>query len=1345
MPSKWSSIRTIVSLDRPDATRPRTTMASLSLRLYQKTDPKADFAVLLENKKTKNSLLFQAGTVATLSQPETDAIRGDYYGRLLDAYACLGVLQVCPRENTQLYLVVVTKCVKVCNFQSSSIYKIQEIDILSLHAMRPQNYKSQEEEQWIKEMKKLLGNESFYFSVCTGGDEPLDLTLCAQRRAKTNRTDNRFFWNRMLHLHLERFGVDCDQWLIKTMCGSVEFASLYMNNHTPKILMVSRLSCERAGTRFMVRGVNDGGHVANFVETEQLIHIDSMDDIVLSYIQTRGTVPLFWEQPGLNVGSHKVKMSREPEVSVQAFQKHTRFLRERYGRQVVLNLLGTGVTGRSQGEAALSHIFQIQHLNCPWFKDSPHIVFDFHQECKGGNIDNLAKKLQPRIQEEINDFGYFCSRNNQIQSLQRGTMRTNCLDCLDRTNRVQTFLGLDTLFKMLEDIGVSNNGVIVQRFTTKLEEMWKENGNRISQIYAGTGALQGSKIIDGARSAARTIQNNLLDSSKQEAIDILLHGNLLNNYLAALARSLLPSSYLYAPISVLRQICRRSPEYTAPIPLRVAVGTYNVNGGKHFRSLAYKHLSLDDWLLDSRKNAVQSSLVDTTPEEEDTVDRAPDVFAIGFEEIVDLNATNIVQNTQWSENAASWGKELQKVISRDEKFVMVTWSQLVGVALFVFVNEKHANHVRGVSVESVKTGMQGATGNKGGVGIRLVVRNTSMAFVCSHFAAGQKEVQERNNDYDSIARKLIFPLGMPLWAHDYVFWCGDFNYRINLSRDEVLELVQRREWSVLLQHDQLKQSYAEEKCFKGFIEGDIAFAPTYKYDLFSDDYDTSEKSRIPAWTDRVLFWRRMYPRDKENPKWTPGRFVHYGRAELKQSDHRPVLAVIDVEGCTVIDSKLASTYESVVASLGPSDCTVVVQVQNLPPGADADSVFDDETLEKVQEAMGTVGSVVLVRFVDNRVWFTFSDSQTALKAIGCSPLQIGGHRLEVKLKTEAWRDQLEEELALCGDTTVPLIEETLNISDQVDTSFSIRNIEGAMEKLYQSELEGEEDPASSEPIKEQRSPIQPSRPPPPRPAPSRPPPPRPTPPGSAPTSPAIARAQTKVKVITKPVRPSQLAPAGSSMASKSPTAEEQNQEIAQCPKPPKPEMEAPPAPKPVLPPRTPSLESPVAEKSAASFTSSLFGGPPSLPADLPPPATNDQPSVSPFGAPPSLPDNCPPLVQSSTKPSEGQTTASPFDSLPSKTDNVPPSIPSSETPPSSQPPSGPPPGPPPSLPPPGPPPSLPPNGPSSAPPAGPPPSLPARTLPPVPARSGAGAPPPIPSRSLPPVPARNLPPVPPRK
>lgn len=67
-----------------------------------------------------------------------------------------------------------------------------------------------------------------------------------------------------------------------------------------------------------------------------------------------------------------------------------------------------------------------------------------------------------------------------------------------------------------------------------------------------------------------------------------------------------------------------------------------------------------------------------------------------------------------------------------------------------------------------------------------------------------------------------------------------------------------------------QQSYADGKCFKGFIEGEISFAPTYKYDLFSDDYDTGDKQRIPAWTDRVLFWRRQYAKDRDKANWSPG-------------------------------------------------------------------------------------------------------------------------------------------------------------------------------------------------------------------------------------------------------------------------------------------------------------------------------------------------------------------------------------------------------------------------------------------------------------------------------------------
>ena len=98
----------------------------------------------------------------------------------------------------------------------------------------------------------------------------------------------------------------------------------------------------------------------------------------------------------------------------------------------------------------------------------------------------------------------------------------------------------------------------------------------------------------------------------------------------------------------------------------------------------------------------------------------------------------------------------------------------------------------------------------------------------------------------------------------------------------------------LLACDQLIQEQSSGTVFQGFREGKIQFSPTYKYDLFSDDYDTSEKCRAPAYTDRVLFTRRR-PGGPLPADWSEGEIVRYGRAELRQSDHRPVLAVFDVE------------------------------------------------------------------------------------------------------------------------------------------------------------------------------------------------------------------------------------------------------------------------------------------------------------------------------------------------------------------------------------------------------------------------------------------------------------------
>lgn len=111
-----------------------------------------------------------------------------------------------------------------------------------------------------------------------------------------------------------------------------------------------------------------------------------------------------------------------------------------------------------------------------------------------------------------------------------------------------------------------------------------------------------------------------------------------------------------------------------------------------------------------------------------------------------------------SDNAKAWAEELQKTLSRDEPYTLLTYQQLVGVCLYVFIRPEHAEHIKDVATDSVKTGLGGATGNKGATAIRFVFHGSSLCFVAAHFAAGQSQVLERNADYAEITRKISFPM-----------------------------------------------------------------------------------------------------------------------------------------------------------------------------------------------------------------------------------------------------------------------------------------------------------------------------------------------------------------------------------------------------------------------------------------------------------------------------------------------------------------------------------------------------------------------------------------------------------
>ncbi|XP_026315459.1 synaptojanin-1 [Hyposmocoma kahamanoa] len=974
---------------------------SKGFKVLEKSAPPNPYSIILQHRNKDTSLLFESQAVVSLSSQETENLRKQYH-KIADAYGCLGVLQLNSGETCLLYLVLVTGCCSVGKVGDVEVFKITQTQFLPLF------YHSQGEDK-VAEVRKLLNSGTFYFSWNSSkvNDALFDLTLCSQRKSKTSTPDNRFFWNRTLFIHLIRYGIDCDDWLTRAMCGSVEIRTIYVGHRQARAVLVSRLSCERAGTRFNVRGCNDDGNVANFVETEQSIYID---DSVASYIQTRGSVPLFWEQPGIQVGSHKVKMSRGYDASTSACDRHFSQLKRNYGNIIVVNLLGSSLIGGSEGEATLSNAFQ-KHIHESAHSDVTQIIFDYHQEVRAASAETALAKFKKIIETYYDTIGIFSAKGDDIYNVQKGVIRTNCLDCLDRTNSIQTFIGLEMLAIQLMLLQCIDKKQNVNRFEEVFRQMWVNNGNEISKIYAGTGAIQGgSKLIDGARSAARTIQNNLLDNSKQEAIDILLLGSTLNSELADRTRILLPSHILHTSTSVLREMCRRSTEYTQPSSIRITIGTYNVNGGKHFRSLAYKDVSLADWLLDCPNSALVTTV--------NVNDHPSDIFAIGFEEIVDLNASNIMAAS--TDNAKAWSEELEKILCRDAPYTLLSSHQLVGVCLFVFVRKDLIPHIRDVALDSVKTGLGGTTGNKGAVAIRMVIYGTSLCFVCAHFAAGQSQVTERNADYAEITRKVAFPMGRSLYSHDYVFWCGDFNYRIDLDKDEVRLLVSQNNLQRLLENDQLIKQKSQDLVFKNCFEGEITFPPTYKYDLFSDDYDTSEKCRAPAWTDRILWRSRKYTIDPETtPELAAGKLLYYGRAELKQSDHRPVAAILEVEVLQVSYTKCMEVFYEVVQDLGPPDASIIVQpIEEINS---EDSIFDDNVMSAVLQELSTIGEVTLVRFNDDHsLSITFRDGQNALAATQKGHINVCSIPMSITLKTPNWADILRLEIGLCSNNTVPL-------------------------------------------------------------------------------------------------------------------------------------------------------------------------------------------------------------------------------------------------------------------------------------------------------------------------------------
>lgn len=287
-----------------------------------------------------------------------------------------------------------------------------------------------------------------------------------------------------------------------------------------QLLIVSRRSKERIGLRYQRRGINEEGQVANFVETEQILFVKRFGQTnVLSFIQFRGSIPLYWNQSPFNLKPPPV-LERNENENKKACLKHFEKQLEVYGKVTCINL---AEQHGKEGQITQAYKQRVEDLNN---ENVHYVAFDFHKECAGMKFENVSKLLDQE-KETLSEMNCFwrsnsnnksnssssssTSKSSEVLSKQKGAFRVSCLDCLDRTNVVQSAFARHVLLNQLERLGITppilstspaaidGTGQKDEKFEFVFNDSWANNGDMVSQIYAGTRALKGDFTRTGKR------------------------------------------------------------------------------------------------------------------------------------------------------------------------------------------------------------------------------------------------------------------------------------------------------------------------------------------------------------------------------------------------------------------------------------------------------------------------------------------------------------------------------------------------------------------------------------------------------------------------------------------------------------------------------------------------------------------------------------------------------------------------------------------------------------------------------------------------------------------------------
>ncbi|KAI0495686.1 hypothetical protein KFK09_021989 [Dendrobium nobile] len=504
------------------------------------------------------------------------------------------------------YLLLITKRRKIGSICGHTVYAISKSKMIAIpnSSVRHSMALSKHEDRYKKLLCMVDLTKDFFFSYSYNIMRSLQRNLCDIESGDI-LYETMFVWNEFLTRRI-RYHLKSTIWSIALVYGFFKQIKLSVSGKDFMFTLIARRSRHYAGTRYLKRGVNEKGRVANEVETEQIVfdvNARGSPTQISSIVQIRGSIPLFWSQDSswLNM---KPDIILQKDQKYEATRLHFDNLVKRYGNPIIIfNLIKTyerrpresilrsefakaidfinkdlpaenhlrflhwDLSQHSQratnilellvklGSDALSltGFFYCQlssSLRLPGAMSSSFLVsgdgcnrsINNHRKKCGSIIigdqcqkDNKEKCTFSRRETTKNIVDQTCSLEKKPM-LQKGVLRTNCIDCLDRTNVAQFAYGLAALCQQLHLLGFIDVPVIGldSSLSDDVMDLYEKMGDTLALQYGGSTAhnkifcdRRGQwKATTQSQEFFRTVQryysNTYIDPLKQDAINVFL-------------------------------------------------------------------------------------------------------------------------------------------------------------------------------------------------------------------------------------------------------------------------------------------------------------------------------------------------------------------------------------------------------------------------------------------------------------------------------------------------------------------------------------------------------------------------------------------------------------------------------------------------------------------------------------------------------------------------------------------------------------------------------------------------------------------------------------------------------